>query len=59
MDANEKFLNWIYKDSDIYLNRKYEKYLDFCRLRTISEKKQSSKIISAELNWEAVKPKGR
>lgn len=23
------FLNWIYKDSKIYLSRKYEKYLDF------------------------------
>ena len=23
------FLNWIYKDSKIYLDRKYEKYLDF------------------------------
>ena len=39
IEANEKFLNWIYKDSDIYLNRKYEKYLEFCRLRAISEKK--------------------
>ena len=23
------FLNWIYKDSTIYLDRKYEHYLDF------------------------------
>ena len=26
-----KFLNWIYKDATIYLDRKYEKYLQFCR----------------------------
>ena len=25
----KKFLNWIYKDSNIYLDRKYEHYLDF------------------------------
>ena len=23
------FLNWIYKDSNIFLDRKYNKYLDF------------------------------
>ena len=25
------FLNWIYKDSNVYLNRKYEHYLDFIK----------------------------
>ena len=38
IDANKKFLDWIYKDSDIYLDRKYDKYLEFCRLKAISEK---------------------
>lgn len=28
----EKFLNWIYKDSEIYLERKYKRYLKHCRL---------------------------
>lgn len=37
--AVQIFLDWIYKDSDIYLNRKYEKYLEFCRLETRGDKK--------------------
>lgn len=24
-----KFLNWIYKDANVYLDRKYNQYLDF------------------------------
>lgn len=36
-DAIQQFTDWIYNDATIYLNRKYQKYLDFCRLRTISE----------------------
>ena len=39
LEAIQKFSDWIYKDATIYLNRKYDKYLEFCRLRTISEKK--------------------
>lgn len=35
-----KILNYIYKDSNIYLNRKYEKYLEFCRLESKSQKAQ-------------------
>lgn len=27
----EKFLNWLYKDSELYLNRKFERYLKHCR----------------------------
>lgn len=26
-----KFLNWIYKDANVYLDRKYEKYLDYIK----------------------------
>jgi len=29
------FLNWIYKDSNIYLNRKYQKYLQFYASKTL------------------------
>lgn len=38
-EAVQKFTDWIYKDATVYLNRKHDKYLEFCRLRTISEKK--------------------
>lgn len=27
------FLNYIYKDANVYLDRKYQKYLEFCRLK--------------------------
>ena len=30
--ALESFLIWLYKDATTYLNRKYEKYLSYCRL---------------------------
>ena len=30
--ALEAFLKWLYKDATIYLDRKYKKYLDYCRL---------------------------
>lgn len=30
--ALNAFLDWLYKDATIYLNRKYEKYLSYCRL---------------------------
>lgn len=29
---SRKFLDYIYQNCNIYLNRKYEKYLEFCRL---------------------------
>lgn len=38
------FLNYIYKDSTIYLNRKYEKYLDSCRFWEKSQKLLQSNI---------------
>lgn len=42
-----KFLDYLYKDSNIYLERKYEKYLE-CRLR--SNDMRRLKKISAELS---------
>ena len=30
--ALESFLKWLYKDATVYLDRKYKKYLDYCRL---------------------------
>lgn len=30
--ALQSFLNWLYKDATVFLNRKYEKYLSLCRL---------------------------
>lgn len=34
------FLDYLYKDSNIYLDRKYNKYLEFCRLETKLQKSQ-------------------
>ena len=39
-----RFLNYIYKDSTIYLNRKFEKYLEICRSLEKSHELLSSKI---------------
>lgn len=39
-----RFLNYIYKDSTIYLERKYNKYLDICRLWEKSHRLSGSKI---------------
>lgn len=38
------FLHYIYKDSTIYLQRKYDKYLDICRLWEKSHKLSQSNI---------------
>ena len=39
-----QFLHYIYKDATIYLDRKYEKYLQACRLLEESNKLSSTKI---------------
>ena len=50
-----KILDWLYKDSTIYLDRKYEKY----RLLPSQDKTmRSPERISAELSEDGVKPKG-
>lgn len=37
-------LDYLYKDSNIYLDRKYENYIKFCRSREKSCESLSSKI---------------
>ena len=39
-----KFLNYIYKDSNVFLERKYKKYLDICRLYEESYRELQTKI---------------
>lgn len=44
----KKYLDWLYKDSTIHLDRKYQKYLEFCKeykeSEGVEELKQESKI---------------
>lgn len=50
-----KILDWLYKDAEIYLDRKYEKY----RLLPSQDKTvRNPGMISAELSEDRVKPKG-
>jgi DNA-binding Lrp family transcriptional regulator len=41
---SRKIARYLYENATIYLNRKYEKFLEFCRIEEESSKRQSSKI---------------
>lgn len=41
---SRKIVRYLYENATIYLNRKYEKFLEFCRIEEESSKRQSSKI---------------
>ena len=41
---SRKLARYLYENATIYLNRKYEKYLEFCRLEEESSRRLSSKI---------------
>ena len=42
--ASRKIARYLYTNSSIYLDRKYEKFLEFCRIEEESSKRKSSKI---------------
>jgi intein-encoded DNA endonuclease-like protein len=55
-----KIIKFLYEDATIYLDRKYEKYLEVCRLEEESFRKLSSKIgedcdVNPEVNSEIAK----
>ena len=54
-DLARKFLNYIYEDATIFLDRKYSKYL----ISIMPSQEETPEIISAELSGDVVKPKGR
>lgn len=39
-----KFARYLYENATIYLDRKYKKFLDFCRIEEGSSRRKSSKI---------------
>ena len=41
---SRKLARYLYENATIYLNRKYEKFLEFCRIEVESSKRQSSKF---------------
>lgn len=41
---SRKFARYLYENATIYLQRKYDKYLEFCRIEEESSRRQSSKI---------------
>ena len=41
---SRKIARCLYENATLYLNRKYEKFLEFCRIEEESSKRQSSKI---------------
>lgn len=41
---SRKIARYLYENATIYLNRKYEKFLEFCRIEEESSKRQSSNI---------------
>ena len=41
---SRKIARYLYENATIYLNRKYEKFLEFCRIEEESSKRQSSKF---------------
>ena len=41
---SRKIAMYLYGNATIYLNRKYEKFLEFCRIEEESSKRQSSNI---------------
>lgn len=53
MADKRMFLDYMYKDSTIYLERKYQKYLHYCRLE--SKNRRRLKIINGKWSWEAIK----
>ena len=42
--ASRKIARYLYTNSSIYLERKYEKFLEFCRIEEESSRRKSSKI---------------
>lgn len=42
--SSRKLARYLYEQSTIYLDRKYEKFLEFCRIEEESSKRKSSKI---------------
>lgn len=41
---SRKLARYLYENANIYLDRKYLKYLEFCRIEEESSKRKSSKI---------------
>lgn len=41
---SRQIARYLYEDATVYLNRKYEKFLEFCRIEEESSKRQSSNI---------------
>jgi hypothetical protein len=41
---SRKFARYLYQNATIYLDRKYDKYLKFCRIEEESSRRKSSKI---------------
>lgn len=57
---SRKIARYLYENATIYLNRKYEKFLEFCRIEEESSRRQSSKIgegcdANTEVNSEIAK----
>ncbi len=57
-----KFLDWLYKDATVFLNRKHSKYVNFCSKRKTFSKKHNATSrymgvsLTQEKHWRAIGP---